>query len=84
MRLDATSTGLQSFTIDGLVPYTKYMIALWAVNSIGDGRKISITTETDKGNPPPLKRPPIMEDDMTDEYIQVQLETASERNGPIR
>ncbi|XP_067028665.1 receptor-type tyrosine-protein phosphatase delta-like isoform X2 [Acropora muricata] len=81
--LDATSTGLQSYTIDGLVPYTKYMIAIWAVNSIGDGRKIKITTETDKGNPPPLKGPVIMEDDMTNEFIQVQLETASERNGPI-
>ena len=82
--MDATSTGLQSYTIYGLVPYTKYMIAIWAVNSIGDGPKIKITTETDKGNPPLLNGPVIMEDDMTDEFIQVQLETASERNGPIR
>ena len=84
MGLAATSTGLQSYTIDGLVPYTKYLIELRAVNSIGDGPEINITAETEKGNPPPFKRPTIVKNDMTDEYIPMQLETASERNGPIR
>ena len=43
-----------------------------------------MNVKTDKGKPPPLQRPVIVEDDLSDEFIPMELEIASEKNGPIR
>ena len=51
---------------------------------MGEGPSIKMNVKTDKGKPPPLQRPVIVEDDLSDEFIPMELEIASERNGPIR
>lgn len=51
---------------------------------MGEGPSIQLIVKTDKGKPPALKRPTIIEDELSDEFIPMELETASERNGPIR
>ena len=84
VKLDAVSPGLQSHTLEGLVPHTTYRIKLSAFNSMGEGPKISLALKTDKGRPPPLQRPVIMENELSDEFVSIELEPASERNGPIR
>lgn len=84
VKLDAVSPGLQSYTLEGLVPHTTYQIELSAFNSMGEGPKIRLTLKTDKGRPPPLQRPVIMENELSDEFVPIELEPASERNGPIR
>lgn len=84
VKLDAVSSGLQSHTLEGLVPYTTYQIELSAFNSMGEGPRIKLTLKTDKGRPPPLQRPGIMENEFSDEFVSIELEPASERNGPIR
>ena len=84
IKVDAVSPGLQSHTLKGLVPHTTYEIELSAFNSMGEGPSIKLTVKTDKGSPPPLQRPVIIEDELSDEFIPMELEIASERNGPIR
>ena len=84
IKIDAVSPGLQSYTLDGLVPHTTYEIELSAINSMGEGPSIKLTVKTDKGKPPPLRRPAIIEDELSDEFIPMELEIASEKNGPIR
>lgn len=84
VKLDAVSPGLQSHTLQGLVPHTTYQIELSAFNSMGEGPKIALTLKTDKGRPPPLQRPVIIENELSDEFVPIELEPASERNGPIR
>ena len=84
MKLDAVSPGLQSHTLEGLVPHTTYKIELSAFNSMGEGPKIRLTLKTDKGRPPSLERPGIIENGLSDEFVTIELEPASERNGPIR
>lgn len=84
VTLDAVSPDVQSHTLEGLVPHTTYKIELSAVNSMGEGPSIKLTLKTDKGNPPALRRPVIIEDELSDEYVPIELEAASERNGPIR
>ena len=84
IKLDAVSAGLQSYTIADLVPHTTYEIEVSAVNSMGEGPSIKLTVTTDKGNPPPLGRPVILENELSDKFIPIKLEIASERNGPIR
>lgn len=84
VKLDAVSPGLQSHVLKGLVPHTTYKIELSAFNSMGEGPSIKLTLKTDKGRPPPLQRPVIIEDELSDEYVPIALEPASERNGPIR
>ena len=84
ITLDAVSPGLQSYAIVDLVPHTTYEIEVSAVNSIGEGPSIKLTVKTEKGKPPPLRRPVILEDELSDKFIPVELEVASERNGPIR
>lgn len=84
MKLDAVSPGLQSHTLEGLVPHTTYQIELSAFNSMGEGPRIKLTLKTDKGRPPPLQRPGITENEFSDEFVSIELEPASERNGPIR
>ncbi|XP_020616069.1 receptor-type tyrosine-protein phosphatase delta-like [Orbicella faveolata] len=83
VKLDAVSPGLQSHTLQGLVPHTTYQIELSAFNSMGEGPKIALTLKTDKGRPPPLQRPVIIENELSDEFVPIELEPASERNGPI-
>ena len=82
--MDAATVGSQRHTIDRLVPHTFYKVKVKAANTMGDGPSIQITVQTDEGNPPPLSRPVIIQNEMTDEFISIALETASERNGPIR
>lgn len=84
VTLDAVSPDVQSHTLEGLVPHTTYKIELSAVNSMGEGPSIKLTLKTDKGKPPALRRPIIIEDELSDEYVPIELEAASERNGPIR
>ena len=84
IKLDAVSAGLQSYTIADLVPHTTYEIEVSALNSMGEGPSIKLTVKTDKGKPPPLRRPVILEDELSDKFIPMELEIASERNGPIR
>lgn len=84
VKLDAVSPGLQSYTLQGLVPHTTYVIELSAFNSMGEGPRIRKTLKTDKDRPPPLQRPVIIEDELSDEFVPIELEPASERNGPIR
>ena len=84
ISVDALSPGLQSYTLRDLVPHTSYTVELSALNSMGEGPSIKMDVKTDKGKPPPLQRPVIIEDDLSDEFIPMELEIASERNGPIR
>lgn len=83
IEVDAATVGSQRHTIDRLVPHTFYKVKVKAANTMGDGPSIQITVQTDEGNPPPLSRPVIIQNEMTDEFIPIALETASERNGPI-
>ena len=84
ISVDALSPGVQSYTLQDLVPHTSYKIELSALNSMGEGPSIKMNVKTDKGKPPPLQRPVIVEDDLSDEFIPIELEIASEKNGPIR
>ena len=83
IKVDAESSGPQSYTLEGLFPHMNYEIELSAFNSMGEGPSIKLSIKTDKGKPPPLQRPVIIED-LSDEFIPMELEIASERNGPIR
>lgn len=83
ITLDAVSPGSQSYALDSLVPHTTYLFNVSAENSMGEGPSIQLIVKTDKGKPPALKRPTIIEDELSDEFIPMELETASERNGPI-
>ena len=84
IKVDAVSPGPQSYTLGGLVPHTDYEIELSAFNSMGEGPSINLSIKTDKGKPPPLQRPVVIKEDLSDEFIPMELEIASERNGPIR
>lgn len=84
VKLDAVSPGVQSYMLEGLVPHTTYQIELSAFNSMGEGPKIRLALKTDKGRPPSLQRPVIIGNELSDEFVSIELEPASERNGPIR
>ncbi|KAJ7372548.1 hypothetical protein OS493_019057 [Desmophyllum pertusum] len=80
VKLDAVSPGLQSHTLQGLVPHTRYEIELSAFNSMGEGPSIKLTLKTDKGSPPPLQRPVIIEDELSDDYYIVIVVPLSNSN----